>query len=72
MAIKITRRNGVKVLNVPGKINPIERDPVDNTADLEQATFAAQSRRKFNAPKNTAIPGTQVSAPPTTSSSMPG
>lgn len=72
MAIKITRRNGVKILNVPGKVNPIEREPVDNSSDLERAEFVARSHSKFNAPKNTAIPGTQVSAPPTTSSAMPG
>lgn len=62
--------NGVKVLNTPGQVNPIEREPVDNTTDLERKVFAAKSRRKFPAP-DASTPGRKVSAPPRTETPLP-
>ena len=71
MAIRVKKGpNGVKVLNTPGQINPIEREPHDNTTDLEQKVFAAKSRRKFNAP-DSSVPGKVVTAPPRSESSLP-
>lgn len=71
MAIKVKKGpNGVKVLNTPGQINPIEREPHDNTTDLEQKAFAAQSRRKFNAP-DSSTPGRKVTAPPHSEGPLP-
>lgn len=72
MANKIKRGpNGVKVLNTPGQVNPIAREPHDNTTDLEQAAFSAQSRRKFTA-SDSSSPGKKVVAPPFSQSSLPG
>ena len=70
MANKITNKNGVKVFNIPGKVNPIARDPHDNTTDLEQATFAAQSRRKFTAP-DSSTPGKKRTTNPETITVLP-
>lgn len=62
--------NGVKVLNVPGQINPIAREPVDNTTDLERAVFKAQTKRKFPAP-DASTPGRKVTAPPRSEGPLP-
>lgn len=71
MAIRVKKgKNGVKVLNTPGQINPIEREPHDNSTDLEQATFRAASRRKFTAP-DASSPGRKVSAPPRSEGTLP-
>ena len=71
MAIRVKKGpNGVKVLNTPGQINPIEREPHDNSTDLERAAFAAKSRRKWQAP-DSSTPGRKVTAPPRSEGSLP-
>lgn len=71
MAIKVKKgKNGVKVLNTPGQINPIQREPHDNTTDLEQAEFRARSKRKFPAPDAT-VPGTVRTAPHGSTTALP-
>lgn len=71
MAIRVKKsKNNVKVLNTPGQINPIAREPHDNTTDLEQAAFRAASKRKWQAP-DASTPGRKVSAPPRSEGTLP-
>jgi hypothetical protein len=70
MANKWTKKNGVKVLNVPGKVNPIAREPIDNSSDLERKEFEARSKRKFPAPA-ASTPGIKRTTNPEATSSLP-
>jgi hypothetical protein len=70
MPQKVTRKNGVTVLNTPGQINPIAREPHDNTTDLEMAVLKAKTKRKWQAPEST-IPGRTRTAPPSSEGTLP-
>ena len=72
MAIRVRKGpGGIKVLGGAQQVNPIAREPIDNTTDLEQKVFKAQSRRKFNAP-DASTPGRKVTAPPRSETQLPG
>lgn len=70
MPQKVKRAHGVTNLNTPDKINPIARDPIDNSTDLERAELTARSKRKWEAPANL-VPGKKVTAPHGTSTPLP-
>lgn len=70
MGQKVKRANGVTVLNTPGQINPIAREPHDNTTDLETAVLKAKSKRKWQAPA-AVIPGRTRTTGPNTEGTLP-
>lgn len=70
MGQKVKKANGVTVLNTPGQINPIAREPHDNTTDLEMKALKAKTKRKWQAPDNI-VPGRTRTAPPNVEGTLP-
>ncbi|QNN99662.1 hypothetical protein PBI_ROPE_2 [Mycobacterium phage Rope] len=71
MALRVRKGpGGIKVIGGADQVNPIERDPIDNTSDLERKVFQHKSKRKFPAPE-ASTPGRKVSAPPRSEGPLP-
>ena len=64
------KRNGLTLLGVAQKVNPIPRYK-DNTSDLEREELRLRSKRKWQAPE-LSVPGKTVTAPPRSETQMPG